>query len=66
MKISARGNKGMQTRHEPFFGTQEVLAIRKEHVLHSWLQNDRAHRPLLASSVPPPTTEGSKKGERVQ
>ncbi len=40
----------------PFFGTQEILAIRQKHIFNTWLQNDRAHWSFLASSVPAPAT----------
>jgi hypothetical protein len=39
----------------PFFRAQEVLAIGEKHVLHTRLEDNRAHRALLASSIPSPT-----------
>jgi hypothetical protein len=46
LKMSARWNTSMRTRHVPILSTQEVLAISKEHVLDTSLEKKRVHRLL--------------------
>ena len=39
----------------PLLGAQEVSTVSQEHVFHTRLKNDGAHRPFLPSAIPPPT-----------
>ena len=50
----------IRTRHVPILRTQEVLAIIKEHVLDTWLEKNRAHRPLWRVPVPLASTVESE------
>ena len=38
----------------PFLGRHEILAICKKHIFNARLEHDRAHRPLLTSTIESP------------
>lgn len=48
-----------QDSNVPFFGAQEVFAIRKEHVFDAGLQNNGTHWALLTGAIPSPTAIGA-------